>query len=256
MHTALSSYPDVKTILCELLAGVQAILCERFVGMYLYGSLAAGDFDPQTSDIDFLVVTDDELPEELVAALEAMHARLAVGSSKWAAKLEGAYMPRRVLRRYDPGDAPNPCIHEGDFYLARQGSDWVIQRHILREHGVVMAGPPPHTLIDPVSPEELQQAVVAFLRKWWQPMLDDPTRLQRPDYQVYAVLTICRALYTLQNETVVSKPAAAKWAQETLDGRWPALIARALAWRSGERFEHLDEVMAVIGYALKCGSPS
>jgi hypothetical protein len=32
---------------------------------------------------------------------------------------------------------------------------WVIHRHMLREHGVVLAGPPPHTLIDPVQPDEL-----------------------------------------------------------------------------------------------------
>ena len=36
---------------------------------------------------------------------------------------------------------------------------WPIHRHVLREHGVVLAGPPIQTLIDPVQPDELREAV-------------------------------------------------------------------------------------------------
>ena len=50
-------YADVNAILADLLARVQAVLGENFVGMYLYGSLATGTFDPESSDIDFLVAT-------------------------------------------------------------------------------------------------------------------------------------------------------------------------------------------------------
>jgi hypothetical protein len=38
-------YPDVNTIVHELLAGAQAILGDHFAGMYLYSSLAIGDFN-------------------------------------------------------------------------------------------------------------------------------------------------------------------------------------------------------------------
>ena len=40
---------------------------------------------------------------------------------------------------------------------------WPIHRHILREQGVVLAGPPPRTLIDPVQPDELREAVRGIL---------------------------------------------------------------------------------------------
>jgi hypothetical protein len=43
-------YPEVNTILQELLEGAMSILESHFVGMYLDGSLASGDFD-QDSDI-------------------------------------------------------------------------------------------------------------------------------------------------------------------------------------------------------------
>jgi predicted nucleotidyltransferase len=54
--------------------------------MYLYGSLATGDFDSQRSDIDFVVVTTDGLPQEMIQDLEAMHGRLTASGLKWATK--------------------------------------------------------------------------------------------------------------------------------------------------------------------------
>lgn len=245
-------YPDVNAILHELLTGVQAILGDHFVGLYLHGSLASGDFNLHRSDIDFVVVTDDELPDEMLPALEAMHARMAAGDSPWGAELEGSYIPRKALRRYDPAQARHPHIERGGRLRVEQhDSDWVIQRHILREHGVVVAGPAPHTLIDPIPPGELRRAVLDLFRGWWAPMLHDPTRLRHPGYQVYAALTMCRILYTLQHGIVVSKPVAARWAQETLSERWAALIERALAWRNGEPFEYLDETLDLIRYTLE-----
>ena len=38
-------YPDVNSVLQHFLAQIQAILGDAFTGMYLYGSLAQGDFD-------------------------------------------------------------------------------------------------------------------------------------------------------------------------------------------------------------------
>lgn len=124
-------YPDVNVVLQELLAAVQGILGDSFIGLHLYGSLASGDFNPLSSDVDFLVVTAAALPDEMMAALEVMHARLAAGGSKWATQLEGSYIPRLALRRYNPAGPPYPTLNEGRFYLAPHASDWVIQRHVI-----------------------------------------------------------------------------------------------------------------------------
>ncbi len=106
-------YPDVNALLHELLSSVQTILGNHFVGMYLYGSLAIGDFAPHKSDIDFVVVTANELPDEMLPALEAMHARTAASGSMWATELEGSYIPQHALRRCDPTHALHPHIDTG-----------------------------------------------------------------------------------------------------------------------------------------------
>jgi predicted nucleotidyltransferase len=48
--------PQVAAALSELKAALADIYGERLRGLYLYGSYARGDFDPESSDIDVLVV--------------------------------------------------------------------------------------------------------------------------------------------------------------------------------------------------------
>ena len=243
----LTPDPAVNATLLSLLAGARAALSEQFYGMYLYGSLSSGDFNPATSDIDFVVVTEAELAPERVAALEALHQRLWAAGTYWAAHLEGAYLPRASLRRYDPAAPPAPCVNEGKFYLGGFGSDWIIQRHVIREHGLVLAGPPPADLIDPVSPDDIRAAVAGVLRGWWGPVvLADPTFLRRADYQAFAVLTMCRAWYALAHGDIVSKPAAARWACAHLPARWRSLIEQAAAWQPPAEIGRVDEIRDLI----------
>ena len=253
-------YLDVNAVLHDFLTRVRTVLGERFRGMYLSGSLALGGFSPHSSDIDFVVVTDADLPDDRFLALQAMHARFNADGSPWATEVEAAYIPQDALRRYDPARARHPHMERGADEILKMdqlGSDWIVQRFILREHGVVIAGPDPRTLIDPISPEDLRRSVVTLMHTWWGPMRHDTSRLELHDigYQPYAVLTMCRILYTLDSGAVVSKPLAARWAQEALDGRWVGLIERALAWRKDRRNaapgDDVKETLDLIRYTLQ-----
>lgn len=220
--------------------------------MYLYGSLATGDFAPERSDVDFLIVTDDVLPRDIVAALGAMHVRLVASGDPWATSLEGSYIPRAAMRRWDPADAHHPHLaHDAPFQIAEHGADWVIQRHVLRERGVVLAGPEPHTFIDPVTPVELRDAIARLLREFWAARGSSDEFLGPREYQVFAVQTMCRALHTLACGEISSKPVAARWALANLPEPWPGVIARALAWPQGDPHDGLDETRALIRYALE-----
>lgn len=257
-----NSYPtpylDVNSILDRLMASVQAILKDRFVGMYLYGSLANGGFDADGSDIDFLVVTDEELPDVIVTALVEMHARIATLDTKWATELEGSYIPKDALRRHDPNRAQHPHIDRGSGQLSvtQHDSDWVVQRYVLWERGIVITGPPLQSLIDPVSPDELRHAIYTFMEMWWEPMLSDPAPLQHGPYRSYAVLTMCRVLYTLQYGAIVSKNAAAEWVQATLREPWATLIDRALIWRirAGTPLISMEDAQDFIRYTVERAS--
>jgi hypothetical protein len=244
----LDPYPEVRQLLDDMLRRVQSALGDHFVGMYLDGSLAIGGFDPRTSDIDFLVVTAAEPAFELVAALGGVHATLCDGGSRWAAELEGSYIPQSDVRCYDPQRAMHLRIERGGGHLAfeRHDTDRVINRHVLRERGVVLAGPPACELIDSVSPADLRRALLDLMRGWWTPMIEDPSRLHHLGYRCYAIQTMCRVLYTLKFGTVVPKAAAAQWARAELDGRWSPLIDWSLSWPRIEQPDSLKETRELI----------
>ncbi|MGE5559584.1 MAG: GNAT family N-acetyltransferase [Chloroflexota bacterium] len=244
-------YQDVNALLARLLTGILPILGDQLVGMYLHGSLAAGEFDSRRSDIDFVVVTDGELPVDKVGELRDMHAGIAAGDLRWATNHEGSYIPRRAIRRHDPTDCVFPAVRvDGSFGRDRHGSEWVIQRHVIRERGITIVGPDPKSLIDPVSPDELRLAQRELLKEWWADRLDAPDYLRTSEYRAYAVLTMCRALYTLAHGAVVSKPAAASWARTTFGEQWGGLIDRAAAWRHGLDMAELEPVLAFIRFTL------
>jgi len=244
-------YPEVNEVLNLLLENVKKILGARFVGMYLYGSLSSGDFDLETSDIDFLVVTEGMLPEEIVAELEAMHKETWATSLKRAGELEGAYVLKELIRRHDSNGAPCPTVNEGQFYVAPLGSDWIIQRHVVREYGVIVEGPAPKTLIDFVSLEEIRASVLGVLHEWWFPMLDDPSWLRGHGnaYSAFAIITMCRVLYALEHGTVTSKPKAVQWARQILQPSWLPLIDKAVAAsRHMTQEDFVDETLDFIRF--------
>jgi predicted nucleotidyltransferase len=240
----------VNQILNLLLSRVKKVLGSQFLGMYLYGSLASGDFDPKGSDIDFVVITEGGLSDERIIELESMHGEIWAGGLKWAAKLEGSYIPRDLIRRHDPDGLPCPTVNEGRFFVDRCGSDWIIQRHIIRECGVVLYGPNPKTLIDPLSPDEIQRAVKGVLDEWWFPMLDHPDWLAQrgAEYHAFAVISMCRALHALEHGRIVSKPAAAAWAHDELGAPWNSLIEKALAAQHGAQDGFLGEALDFIRF--------
>lgn len=247
-------YPDVNKTLQLVLTETQSVLGEQLAGMYLFGSLSSGDFHPDASDIDYLVVTTDLLAEEIITNLEAMHARIWNMGLAWAARLECSYLPVEHLRHYQKTDQVYPTVNEGRFYKAPHGSDWIIQRHVIREYGVVLAGPDPKDLIDAVSPDDIRGAVTGILREWWFPLLDDPSWLRNhgSEYHAFAILTMCRALHALEHGKIVSKLVAADWSQQELDEKWAPLIEQSLATRMGSReFDLYDPALELIRYTME-----
>lgn len=250
-------YLLVNELLRVLFADLQTILGEHLVGFYLDGSLATGDFD-SASDIDFVAVTDQDITGELFLALQAMHDRLNRDPNPWAIQLEGSYISVKAIRRYEPRHAWHPNIERGSgerLKMVDHDECWAVHRAILRQCGIVLFGPPPESLIDPVTPDELRQAASIALTRWLAPLCDAPERITHLGYQSYLVLTICRILYTLDHGAVKSKGTAAAWGQAHLDPDFRSLIAAA--WHERLHSEGLlrpaaiQQTLAFIRYALE-----
>src|SRR5688572_16441025 len=225
---------EVAEILDVLVPGIQDALASNIAGIYLRGSLATGDFDPVTSDIDFFVVTERPVSATEFDRLAVLHTRLAEHPNRYGDQLEGAYVSRDSARRFRPGER-HPTVYRGEAFGWREHkSNWVLERRLVREHGMPLLGPDPKTLIDPISADEVREAVRTVLRDWveWADDPEDPNWFLPLSHKAYVVETMCRALYTLDRGELPGKPRAVAWALQTLAEPWRSLVERSQQWRT------------------------
>lgn len=226
--------PTMRPLLDELYAGLQAALGPKLRGVYLYGSLVVGDFDPDISDLDLLAVLDAELTPTEFAALDAAHHAFVAAHPTWDDRIEIAYLTAHALRAFRRQRSPLAIISPGEpFHLIDAGDDWLMNWYLVRTVGQTLLGPPPTDWIDPIADTDYLAAVRAHALAW-------PTYLhpgQQRKEQSYAILTLCRAAYTLTHGVQPSKRQAAAWAAQQWP-TWVGLIEDALIWRS--RFRDAD----------------
>lgn len=86
---------------------------------------------------------------------------------------------------------------------------------------------------------------------FWSQQVDGPDWLRPRDYQAFAILTMCRALYTLEYGQIVSKLVAASWARTSLAPPWPSLIERALRWRHDDHPDDMADMLAFVRYTIE-----
>jgi predicted nucleotidyltransferase len=224
-------YRDLNEVLGEFRTGVRDVLGSGFTGAYLHGSFAVGDFD-RHSDVDFLVVTREELTGGQIEGLRALHRRLFALESPWARHLEGSYLTRRALRRTEAPPSKRLYLDNNHSELVRSDHDnTAVVRWMLREHGIALAGPPARDLVDPVPDQVLRAEIFAVMSGWGERLRAEPGELGNQWQQPFAVLLYCRMLHALHTATIVSKPVAARWAAATLDPVWTGLIEKAWAGR-------------------------
>jgi hypothetical protein len=256
LHPTL--FAEVNSILSGFHIKITEILGKQFVGMYVIGSLALGDFDPEHSDIDFVVVTDTDIGDDLFVKLHMMHSDFAASSSPWSARVEAVYATRNTLQANVPKSAQYPQIERGTaLFKASLESGWVFQCYTLREYALVLSGPDPSMLIHPIDPQAMRLAIAEMAGEWLEQARNDPEWLdwvRQRIWQGFVVQTLCRMLYSLATGDVASKPVTARWVQRELGQPWTALIASSVAKQyepGGILDRELDETIAFIQYTFE-----
>ena len=226
--TAVATYPrEVAPLIEALLDGVRDALSENMTGMYFSGSLALGGFDPETSDVDVLVVTGRPVSDAEFAALKALHERVPPEGNEFSLDYDVYYIDRETIRRFTEGQRHVKVGHGEPFGWRRHRPNWVLERWTVRERGVAVAGPDPKTLIDPVSPGDLRSAASAELRSRVQHWTDGSwprEELAHLGAQAFEIETVSRASFTVESGEVSSKRTAVEWALVSLPGRWGDLV--------------------------------
>lgn len=253
--TGPTPYDDLNDVLARFLAGVHEMLGQSLCGAYLQGSFALGDAD-EHSDVDFIVVTQDEVSEAQAVDLQALHERLYRLESPWAQHLEGSYISKEKLRHVDPSRAPLLYLDNGATRLERDNHcNTAVVRWTLREHGVVLSGPDPKSLIDPIAADDLVDDVLVALGEW-EEWLGAHTMSRRG--LGVLVLTLCRMLQSIAEGRVTTKRKAGEWALQNLGATWTSLVQWALddrpdPWtkvREPADPAILEQTLALLDYVL------
>lgn len=220
-------YSELNEVLRGLVARMRALLEDKLVGVYLQGSFAVGGFDAH-SDVDFLAVCDGGLSGEEVEGLQVLHGDVYDLDSEWARHLEGSYFPKSVLARPEGRGSQLWYLDNGSRSLVlSEHCNTVVVRWVLREHGVVLTGPAPEELVDPIPSGLLREEVEGTMRSWGAEILASPGRFKNRFYQGFIVLSYARMLRDLRAGRIGSKREGAEWAKDVLDASWKDLIDRA-----------------------------
>ncbi len=213
----------------------QAVLQDNLVGIYLHGSLAAGCFQWERSDIDFLVVARQPLAvEKKIALVETLYSLSAEAPPK-------GFEMSVILEQYCR-NIPYPVPYElhysngykrdyerdaRGFCGRMHGVDPDLTAHILNlfAHGVVIHGPTVPRVFDQVKREDALRAIRFDVEDAAGHLHENP---------VYFVLNLARAVAYCQEGAVLSKKEGGEWALRHMSNEHQRVIQAALnAYETG-----------------------
>ncbi|GAA3752536.1 aminoglycoside adenylyltransferase domain-containing protein [Micromonospora maritima] len=219
-----------EAVLSDLRVAWGAGLGAHLPGLYLHGSLVAGDFAPDRSDLDLLAVLDRDPDRDLLAVLAGLHRDLDRRHPGWTGRIEVEYVSRdavhdaargrtdraHVIARVSPGEA---------LHLLPATVHRLVTWSTVHDQGRSLLGPPAAELLPAVDPDRVRAALLDHVRDW----PDWVTGMTSPGGQSYAVLTLCRAFQRLRHGRQMSKRRAAERSAVDLP-RWAGLVTWARDW--------------------------
>ncbi len=264
----LTDYPELDKVFYELADAYKQELGDNFVGLYIQGSLAVGDFD-MTSDVDFEVIINRELTSDELEKIQKVHTSFRERDSRWVQHLEYSFFPLPKFKehssRFENGKVNDTeerklwYFNNGSATIEKSDHDnTLVVRWVVREKGITVLGPDPKTLVGPITSENLIKEIKEFHEVWTPGFLADSGPWKNRFFQVYFVLHFCRALQDLEEGRITSKKEAVDWAKKNLDPKWHDLIDYSWNERKDENIskyqpanhERWEETLEFAKYAL------
>ena len=159
--------------------------------------------------------------------LRKVHEDIIRKYPKWDNRIEVHYAPFQGLKNFKGVPFNMANISPGEpLHMIVADAEWIDEWYLVREYAVPLDGIDPKEVIPYISKEEFVEQIKGYARSF-----RDRIKLCNDSYSLaYAILTLCRALYTTQTGDQTSKPAAAKWTMEFLP-EYKELLEDALTWR-------------------------
>lgn len=214
-----------EILLSNLVSRYESILSTNFIGLYVHGSYAMGCFNPEKSDLDYIIVCETEPDAEVKKRI--MDATIAFERVSPAKGLEMHLMLRRDCEEYV--HPPFFCLHysaahtlsyltDPDACICRmRGRDMDLGAHltVLTNRGLRVCGPEIREILGPVPKEAYVESVMSDM-DWSEGDC------------MYHVLNRCRTLALMRDGLILSKKEGALWALDNMESAHHPVIREAL----------------------------
>ncbi len=205
---------DIKSFIFKFKGAIKKILNEDFLGFYLHGSLAMGGFNPISSDIDVLVVTNKPMKVEKKRNL----AQFFLNFSNSSHPIEISFLNKEQLM-----DWKHPCpfdFHYSEYWRKQYESDLLKETYkfinediitdpdlaahitITNHKGICLEGPTIDEVFPLVPRTDYISSIVGDYQECLADIEEDP---------IYCSLNMIRVFWYLKEGVISSKQEAGNW---------------------------------------------
>jgi predicted nucleotidyltransferase len=225
----------VRKILTETLSNVHSILRDNLIGIYLYGSLAMGCFNPESSDIDIILVAKKRLSKnqrkKIIEYLKGVCSKTR--------RIELSIVSEDVVQNPQyPIMVDLHFEYWGDIFENERDNEILSNLYTTKERGFCVWGMPISDVFSEIPAEYHLRSVMEDLLHTRKYLHDSPKSVGY-DPAVYWVLGSCRILAFIRERKVLSKLEGGQWGLANLPKEYHGLVKEALFYYQGKKKEHI-----------------
>ncbi len=217
-------------LLCDLVSSACTALSEGLVGIYLHGSLAMGCFNPDKSDIDLLLVTEEapiaeqkkQFMDDVIRLNASAPPKGLELSVVTAHDLDPFVYPTPYTLHFSPTHLERYLRDPWDYVRSFHGTDPDLAAHctVTLQYGQVLYGRPISAVFGTVPREAYLDSIRLDVENAPEDILRDP---------VYITLNLCRVAAFAKEGICLSKKNGGAWGLSHLPQAYHPLIAEMLA---------------------------
>lgn len=220
---------SIKDLILHFTEMSKEILGNNLTGIYLHGSYSMGCFNPHKSDLDLLLVIEDDISDEQKMAF--MKNVVKMNEEAPAKGIEMSILKREFC---NPFVYPTPFelhfspmhlnwfqISPEDYIRKMKGTDRDLAAHvtIINQSAIVLYGAEVKDVFGNVPKLNYVESIWSDISEAKVDILTDP---------MYVTLTLCRVLGYLKENLILSKQTGGEWGIKNLPQEFHELIQEAL----------------------------
>lgn len=218
-----------QDVLDKIVDKSKQIFGAELTGVYLHGSMAMGCFQPDKSDIDLIIVIENDITDD--QKLKFINEITELNKLAPSKGIELSVVKKIYCKEFvypTPFELHFSKMHiqwimdnPEDYISKMKGTDKDLAAHftIIKKCGIVLYGKGINEIFGDVPRENYVDSIWCDIEGAREDILENP---------VYIILNLCRVAAFLKSDLIASKKQGGEWALKNLATQYQTLISEAL----------------------------